>query len=257
MRVPVLPLEFFNAESLNKIGGLLGKTLKVDAVTYLAERGRYARICVELDLRKKLHSAVRIFGKERHVEYEGLHLICFKCGKYGHHRDSCIEINIQKSEGNDTKKASTSGVKNIDGEDKGNEKRGREVWRAAESEAEGPSEKNNIGAWNLVRRPVRKQLTIPKNGRSGENQGGNFGRINHVDMIGQEKRMDIKIGVNNGDIPMAKFDPGQSFRGRNFRKEISNEKKWVPVSKPRRRIIVGQKKIQGNNSTESQLTSHK
>ena len=66
------------------IGNLVGKTLKVDSRTYLTERGKFARICVELDLDKKLWTAIRIFGKELIVEYEGLHKICFCCGKYGH-----------------------------------------------------------------------------------------------------------------------------------------------------------------------------
>lgn len=28
-------------------------------------------------------------GKEKKVEYEGVHLICFSCGRYGHNRDHC------------------------------------------------------------------------------------------------------------------------------------------------------------------------
>lgn len=49
----------------------------MDSVTYLTESGRYARICVELDLKESLTPAIRVFGKERQDEYEGLHLVCF------------------------------------------------------------------------------------------------------------------------------------------------------------------------------------
>ncbi|XP_028757252.1 uncharacterized protein LOC114716409 [Neltuma alba] len=91
IRIPLLPLEFFNAESLKMIGSLIGRALKIDRVTYGSERGKYARICVEIDIKKRLKSAVNIFGRCRCVEYEGLHLICFCCGKYGHHKDSCPE----------------------------------------------------------------------------------------------------------------------------------------------------------------------
>lgn len=28
--------------------------------------------------------SIKINGVEKKIEYEGLHLICFKCGKYGH-----------------------------------------------------------------------------------------------------------------------------------------------------------------------------
>ena len=55
VRIPVLPLDFFNAESLPMIDNhLVGRTLKVDSRTYLSERRRFARICVELDLSKRL-----------------------------------------------------------------------------------------------------------------------------------------------------------------------------------------------------------
>lgn len=49
------------------------------------------RICIELDLRKKIYSAILIFGRKRHVKYQGHHLICFKCGKYKHHKGYCVQ----------------------------------------------------------------------------------------------------------------------------------------------------------------------
>lgn len=33
-----------------------------------------------------------IRGSKLHLEYEGLHSICFCCGKYGHKKDVCREI---------------------------------------------------------------------------------------------------------------------------------------------------------------------
>ena len=45
------------------IVNLVGKTLKVDSRTYLTERGKFARICVELDLDKKLWPAIVFSGK--------------------------------------------------------------------------------------------------------------------------------------------------------------------------------------------------
>ncbi|XP_028795351.1 uncharacterized protein LOC114750879 [Neltuma alba] len=91
LRIPLLPLEFFNAASFQRIGSLIGRTLKIDRVTYASERGKFARICVEIDLNKKLRSSFNLFGTRRRIEYEGLHLICFCCGVYGYHRDVCPE----------------------------------------------------------------------------------------------------------------------------------------------------------------------
>ncbi|XP_028791001.1 uncharacterized protein At4g02000-like [Neltuma alba] len=94
VRLPLLPLELLNAASLRKIGDLMGKTLKIDRITYTSKRGRYARICVEVDLKRRLEAAINIFGQKRFIEYEGLHLICFCREKYGHHRESCPDKEI-------------------------------------------------------------------------------------------------------------------------------------------------------------------
>ncbi|QHO03191.1 uncharacterized protein DS421_13g430210 [Arachis hypogaea] len=46
--------------------------------------GKFARLCVELDLSKPLHSKYLVNRRNYHIEYEGLHMICFTCGKFGH-----------------------------------------------------------------------------------------------------------------------------------------------------------------------------
>lgn len=65
--------------------------LKIDQVTSLLSRGQFARICVELDLRKPIESNVVARGLLLQLEYEGLHTICFKCGLYGHLDSKCIK----------------------------------------------------------------------------------------------------------------------------------------------------------------------
>ncbi|XP_028786133.1 uncharacterized protein LOC114742047 [Neltuma alba] len=76
---------------------MIGKTLKVDMNTIAnledkkarVERGRYARICVEIDLQKKLIPRIISASALFNVEYEGLGLICFQCGRYGHRKEAC------------------------------------------------------------------------------------------------------------------------------------------------------------------------
>ncbi|KAF7812130.1 F-box/LRR-repeat protein 3-like [Senna tora] len=63
VRIPSLPLEFKNVWRLCRICGLIGKTIKVDPTTSLSIR----------------------------VEYEGLHMICFHCGRYRHTKNGCDE----------------------------------------------------------------------------------------------------------------------------------------------------------------------
>lgn len=33
-----------------------------------------------------------VLNYEFSVEYEGLHLICFRCGKYGHKEEMCSDV---------------------------------------------------------------------------------------------------------------------------------------------------------------------
>ncbi|KAF7841373.1 reverse transcriptase [Senna tora] len=89
LRIPNLPLEFYNARCLSRVGCLIGKTIKIDPTTSLTSRGKFARIFVEINLNNKLIPQVEIKGKKYNVKYEGLHQICFHCGKYGHMKGLC------------------------------------------------------------------------------------------------------------------------------------------------------------------------
>ncbi|KAF9665089.1 hypothetical protein SADUNF_Sadunf16G0085800 [Salix dunnii] len=52
-------------------------------------RGKFARICVELDISKPLTLFIVVEGRTYGVVYEGFQVICFECGYYGHGRDNC------------------------------------------------------------------------------------------------------------------------------------------------------------------------
>ncbi|CAL1413594.1 unnamed protein product [Linum trigynum] len=91
VRLPRLPLAYFDEEILYDIGDKIGRVEKIDYNTANGSRGNYARICVEIDLRKRLVSKYRIKRRVRRVEYEGLHTVCFKCGRYGHLEDGCTQ----------------------------------------------------------------------------------------------------------------------------------------------------------------------
>ncbi|CAN0880334.1 hypothetical protein LINGRAHAP2_LOCUS13613 [Linum grandiflorum] len=92
VRLPSLPLEYFDAEILSMIGDKLGKTVRIDGTTLKGNRGNYARICVKVDLHQPLRSKYRQHGRVRRVEWEGLHEICFESGKYGHEQNTCPSL---------------------------------------------------------------------------------------------------------------------------------------------------------------------
>lgn len=89
VRIPNLPMELYNDHFLWRVGSMLGTMLRVDENTSVHSRGRFARLCIEVDLQRELVPSFTVLGKEFKVEYEGLHLICFCCGKYGHRIEQC------------------------------------------------------------------------------------------------------------------------------------------------------------------------
>lgn len=87
-----LPVELYNENFLSREGSILGTMLKTDKTTSFHSRGKYAIICVELDLDKPLLSHISARGMNLCLEYGGLHSICFGCDKYGHKKDNCKEL---------------------------------------------------------------------------------------------------------------------------------------------------------------------
>lgn len=84
IRFPILPVEYYTVRWLERAGNRIGRIIKVNKATLMASRGKFARVCVEVDLTKPLRSGYRKRGEMHDLQYEGLHDLCFHCGKYGH-----------------------------------------------------------------------------------------------------------------------------------------------------------------------------
>ncbi|XP_058733532.1 uncharacterized protein LOC131605159 [Vicia villosa] len=87
VRISGLPLEYYDARVLAFIGNRIGTTVKVDRNTLKIERGKYARLCMQVDLTKPLLAMFSIKGRHYKIENEGLHLLCLRCGRFGHVKD--------------------------------------------------------------------------------------------------------------------------------------------------------------------------
>lgn len=88
---PKLPMEMFNTAALTRLGNVLGRTIKVDTTSKDATRGKFAWVCVEMNLNWPLVPTVTVYGTVHAIEYEGLYNICFKCGRLGHRMEQCAE----------------------------------------------------------------------------------------------------------------------------------------------------------------------
>lgn len=89
LRFPGLNLVYYDESVLLAIGSAVGKPIKVDTNTWNVQRGRFVRICVEIDLKEPVVGKVWVDGFWYKVAYEGLHIICSNCGCYGHLWRNC------------------------------------------------------------------------------------------------------------------------------------------------------------------------
>ena len=97
VRLHELPLELYEMEVLKQIGEAIGRVLRIDSHTAMEARGRYARLCIQVDVNKPLINTILIGRFEQPVVYEGLHKLCFSCGRIGHRVEGCPLI-IKKPE---------------------------------------------------------------------------------------------------------------------------------------------------------------
>ncbi|GAU49481.1 hypothetical protein TSUD_286190 [Trifolium subterraneum] len=86
---PWMIYDHYLASVLWAIASMVGNPIKVDLHTLKVARGRFARMCVEVDLTKPVVGRVGINGEWYHIQYEGLHIIFTQCGCYGHLMKDC------------------------------------------------------------------------------------------------------------------------------------------------------------------------
>ncbi|XP_020203712.1 uncharacterized protein LOC109789219 [Cajanus cajan] len=89
IRFPSLGMEYYDESVLLALATAVGRPVKVDFMTMNATRGKFARVCVEIDLNEPVVGKVWFRNVWFKIEYEGLHLLCAKCGRYGHVARQC------------------------------------------------------------------------------------------------------------------------------------------------------------------------
>lgn len=146
VRFPWLLIEYYTEEWLHKAGNTIGRIIKVDDTTLVTSQGKFARVCVEIGLDKSLVSSYGMRGEEGQLQYEGLHELCFKCGKYGQR-----EIKCPLTTTNQTKLSEEKGKQATD--------------QASSHDVNTEQQRSAFGAWLVVQKTHRWQ---PKS------QKGNF-----------------------------------------------------------------------------------
>ncbi|KAL0368124.1 UNVERIFIED_CONTAM: hypothetical protein Scaly_1031300 [Sesamum calycinum] len=93
IRFPTLPAHLFHKDALHAIASLVGTPLKLDESTLFQSRLTAVRVCVEVDLAKKLIEEIVIgIGNEEVVQkviFENLPKYCLLCKHAGHDARNC------------------------------------------------------------------------------------------------------------------------------------------------------------------------
>ncbi|XP_057249379.1 uncharacterized protein LOC130590827 [Beta vulgaris subsp. vulgaris] len=153
VRIPNLSVEYFDKLILHKIGSKIGKVIKIDRNTESMDRGQYVRFCIEVDLAKPLLSKFKLNGRIWKIQYEGLKMICFKCGHLGHKEDKCEPCRANSDGLQSTSRMGEGIVRDV------------AQSRATKS---GPEVSSKYGEWMLVSRN-NKRSTIKANMNSSCN----------------------------------------------------------------------------------------
>ena len=157
VRLHALPLELYETEVLKQIGEAIGKVLRIDAQTAMEARGKYARLCIQVDMNKPLINTVLIGRFEQPVVYEGIQKLCFACGRVGHKKEDCPHIIRSSSlpvRGGNDDHGDSAGSRMVHDTDS-------TVIGGGMSEGSGTTKANNLyGPWMLVTRRKNGQRGI-------------------------------------------------------------------------------------------------
>lgn len=154
VRIPNLSVEYFDMQFLAKIGSKIGKVIRIDRNTPQAQRGKFTRLSVEIDLSKLLLSKFWLRWKIWRIQYDGIRMVCYTCGVFGHNEDDCPKLQppIQCES-----VALNEKIQNIN--------------LSPAARLNKPEENEDCGNWMLVKKHVHKRLprTDKQNGKIGSN----------------------------------------------------------------------------------------
>lgn len=223
VRIPNLAVEYFDTNFLTKIGNKIGRVMRIDKTTAQAERGQFTRLSVEIDLAKPLLSKFWLRGRIWRIQYEGIRLVCYQCGKIGHQEADCPQHHhVQEAKNllsaHQSSHAALKANKQLNSE-----------------------ENEDFGSWMLVKKPLRKRspriekninptvpsgdgapamggnqvILEPKVGPStvAHNQGVNIGGGSRFELLNQDKDTFLDVDnvcapkINNLDINSRETSP--------------------------------------------------
>ncbi|KAJ4826614.1 hypothetical protein Tsubulata_002208 [Turnera subulata] len=89
VQIAKMPVEWYKQDVLSTLSAQIGKPIRIDINTLEAERGKFARLAIEVEFSKPLVGWVEIEGRWFKVKYEDIPDFCFTCGVIGHVQEHC------------------------------------------------------------------------------------------------------------------------------------------------------------------------
>ncbi|KAJ8753558.1 hypothetical protein K2173_022799 [Erythroxylum novogranatense] len=142
IRIPNLPISRYHPQILSAVGDLVGSTVRLDEETLLANRGKFARIAVEIDLLCPLMPSVELDGETLLISYEGLPQVYVRCGVLGHPSNACAKTDPLEMHDPSTTRVGTAGTAGIELRD----------LEGATGGVQNPAASNGYGPWTHVQR---------------------------------------------------------------------------------------------------------
>ncbi|XP_039128993.1 uncharacterized protein LOC120265170 [Dioscorea cayenensis subsp. rotundata] len=95
-----VPIELWYGDLLENIASHFGKVLKIDDHTLNLSRSKYARVCVEIDLKLPLQKGTWVKYGDYTVFvialYKKFPVFCYSCGCVGHGESKCSYIHSRR-----------------------------------------------------------------------------------------------------------------------------------------------------------------
>lgn len=84
-----MSVELFEEKFLLQMDDKVVHAVKIEKTMMSVTQGRFARVCVQVELQKPLIPFIELLENLQKGEYEGLHITCFERGGYNHRKENC------------------------------------------------------------------------------------------------------------------------------------------------------------------------
>ncbi|CAL1392981.1 unnamed protein product [Linum trigynum] len=226
VQLPELPVHFYHREVLFALGNLIGRTVKLDYHTERLERGKFARLAIELDMTQPLPTRIRLDGFWQQVVYENLPQICFDCGRIGHLEDTCPKkqstVGTMIASGSTVQP--TSGVVQI--ESPVEPPAGYGPWMQVVRKSRKPNRKVSDNQGNHPAKLTNQGKQTAKS--TGYSKGDTHGTTTGNDGKGKaNNNAEHKKGKSDFEKGKGSTDGGKPTQG--IKKSNNGSQEWVPV----------------------------